>query len=240
MTPKIGERNMEEQEPSKIDREDIYARYFEVCHLPLPHRDRVWQAVARHLERHYIPQNASVLELGAGYCPFINQVRSTEKYAVDQSDIVKKHAATGVRTFVQSCTNLSNLPSAHFDVVFASNLLEHLTLAESAETLRQARNRLKSGGRLILLQPNFAYAYRQYFDDVSHKQIFTHVSLSDFVKINGFSIHAIKPKFLPLSMRGGRVPTQPWMVTFYLNSPFKPFAGQMLLVAERQSSNVEQ
>jgi SAM-dependent methyltransferase len=214
-------------------RSDLYAKYFEMCHRPLENRDRVWKAVVSYLQNRYIPPEAAVLELGAGYCVFINQVRAKEKFALDQCDIIKTHAASDVRTFVQSCTDLSNLPTAKFDVVFASNLLEHLTLPEAGATLDQARNALKPGGRLILLQPNFAYAYRQYFDDVSHLQIFTHVSLVDFLKLHDFSVQDVKAKFLPFSMRGNRIPTLPWLVTLYLHSPIKPFAGQMLVIGRK-------
>ncbi len=37
-------------------------------------------------------------------------------------------------------------------------------------------------------------------------------------------------RFLPFSMRS-RVPKWPWLVRLYLRLPFKPMAGQMLLVA---------
>jgi len=213
--------------------EDLYEKYFERCHQSLQHRDRVWKAVTRYLERRFIPKDAAILELGAGYCPFINQVSAKEKYALDQNPIVERHAVSGVRTFVQSCTDLSNLPVEHFDVIFASNLLEHLKLSEASITLTQARKLLKPGGLLILLQPNFAYAYRQYFDDVTHVQIFTHIGLTDFLKLHDFSIRQVMPKFLPFSMRRTRMPTLSWLVTMYLYSPVKPFAGQMLVVGQR-------
>jgi len=212
---------------------DLYAKYFEKCHEPLENRDRVWKAVTRYLQRRYIPRDAAVLELGAGYCPFINQVHARDKYALDRDHTVTQYAISTVRTFVQSCTDLSNLPAGYFDLVFASNLLEHLTLSEAGATLDQARSVLKPGGHIVLLQPNFTYAYRQYFDDVTHMQIFTHVSLADFLKLHGFSIHEVMAKFLPFSMRGTRIPTFPWLVALYLRSPIKPFAGQMLVVGRR-------
>lgn len=219
--------------PPTAAEEDLYAKYFDVCCLPLRCRDRVWGAVTRYLERRYIHSDAVVLELGAGYCSFINQLRSKQKYALDRSEVVRRYAASEVHTLVQSCTDLSNLPAEHFDVVFASNLLEHLTLIEAGSTLDHARRVLRPGGRLILLQPNFAYAYRQYFDDLSHKQIFTHISLANFVEIHGFTVFESRPRFLPFSMRGTRLPTLAWLVTAYLHSPIKPFAGQMLMVAQR-------
>jgi SAM-dependent methyltransferase len=218
--------------PADAD-QDLYAKYFEVCHRPLEGRDRVWRAVTAYLERRYIPADAVVLELGAGYCPFINQIHSRHRYALDRSPAVREHAAADVTTLVQTCTDLSNLPAEYFDVVFASNLLEHLTLTDSGATLDHVLRVLRPGGHLILLQPNFAYAYKQYFDDVTHKQIFTHVSLANFLEMHGFTICESRPKFLPFSMRGTRMPTFSWLVTAYLLSPIKPFAGQMLMVARR-------
>jgi SAM-dependent methyltransferase len=212
---------------------DLYTKYFERCHLPIAGRARIWKAIVGYLERRYIPSESAVLELGAGYCDFINQIHAKERYALDQSEIIKVHAAPGVRTLVQSCTDLSNLPAEHFDVVFASNLFEHLVLSVAGETLDEIRKVLKPGGLIILMQPNFAYAYRNYFDDVSHVQIFTHVSLADLLKLHDFSIKDVRAKFLPLSIRGTRLPTLPWLVTVYLHSPIKPFAGQMLLVGQR-------
>jgi hypothetical protein len=43
----------------------------------------------------------------------------------------------------------------------------------------------------------------------------------------------VKPKFLPYSMRDSRLPIAPWLVRAYLHSPWKPMAGQMLVVARR-------
>ncbi len=216
-----------------MDEATLYKKYCEVCHLPLAGRNAVWQALARYLERRYLPPDAAVLDLGAGYCPFINHIHARERYALDRTDIVTRAAAPGVRALVQSCTDLSNLPREHFDAVFASNLLEHLTLSDAGTTLDQVRAILKPRGRLLLLQPNFAYAYRQYFDDITHKQIFTHVGLADFLKLHDFTIFDVQARFLPYSMRNTRLPTFPWLVTLYLHSPVKPLAGQMLVVAEK-------
>lgn len=216
-----------------MDETTLYKKYCELCHVPLQGRNVVWEALARYLERRYIPRDSAVLDLGAGYCAFINQVRAREKYAVDRNQVVLEHAAPGVRALVQNCTDLSQLPREHFDIVFASNLLEHLTLAEAGITLDQARGVLKPGGRLLLLQPNFAYAFRQYFDDITHKQIFTHIGLADFLKLHDFRIFDIQPRFLPYSMRNTRLPSSGWLVTLYLHSPFKPLAGQMLVVGEK-------
>ena len=53
-------------------------------------------------------QNGAVLELGGGYCHFINNIRAAEKHVVDLYPGVTEHAAHGVVAHVQSCSDLSN------------------------------------------------------------------------------------------------------------------------------------
>ncbi len=132
---------------------------------------------------------------------------------------------------MQSCSRLDNFEEDYFDVVFASNLLEHLTQEDMEGTLEGAKRILRPRGRFIVLQPNFRYAYKQYFDDYTHLQIFTHVGLCDLLKAHGFSILEVRPKFLPFSVKSN-FPVIPLLIRLYLNFPAKPFAGQMLVVAE--------
>ena len=59
------------------------AGYHDV-HLPEdPARAVVWRVIAEYLER-WVPPEAHVLEVGAGYCSWINAVRAARKVAVDQ------------------------------------------------------------------------------------------------------------------------------------------------------------
>ncbi len=208
-----------------------YKKYFEISHKELGARNKVWKVLCRYLQK-FVPENGTVLDLGAGYCGFINNIGAREKFALDRSDIIRRYAGKDVTALVQSCADLNNFSDNYFDAVFASNLIEHLRREETEQTLEHVRRILKPGGRLILLQPNFAYAYRNYFDDFTHQQIFTHVSIGDLLEVMGFFIERVFPKFLPFSMRS-RLPTHPLLVSLYLLSPIKPLAGQMLVVAKK-------
>jgi hypothetical protein len=53
------------------------------------------------------------------------------------------------------------------------------------------------------------------------------------LRSRGFLIDEVRARFLPYSMRGSRLPIQRWLVRAYLQSPFKPMAGQMLVVARK-------
>jgi ubiquinone/menaquinone biosynthesis C-methylase UbiE len=99
-------------------------------------------------------------------------------------------------------------------------------------TLTEIKRVLKTNGKLIIIQPNFKYCAREYFDDYTHLQIFTHIGVTDLLIGLGFSIVDVKPRFLPFSMKSN-LPKYTWLVRLYLLSPFKPFAGQMLVVAKR-------
>jgi len=209
----------------------LYERYYEVTYQDLDQREGVWRALAAYLQR-YVPRDAAVLDLGAGYCGFINHIRARERHALDHSNEVVRCAGPGVRTHVGDVSDLSAFATGSIDVVFASNLLEHLDDDPLAATLAEVSRVLRDGGRFVVMQPNFALAWRNYFDDFTHRRVFTHISLRDVLRTQGFEVKVIKKRFTPYSMRS-RIPTHPWLVALYLRSPVKPFAGQMLLVGEK-------
>ena len=205
---------------------------YHAAHLPPdPARPVVWKAIAAHLSS-WIPPNAQVLEIGAGYCDWINNVAGGRRVAVDVWPEVAKHAAAGVQAVVADVSrDLPTLGTKAFDVVLASNVLEHFAPDDVAKIVGDVATVLKPGGRLVVIQPNFRLAWRRYFDDYTHRSVFTDVSLPALLRANGFEIEHVGPRFLPYSMRHAAVPIRPWLVSAYLQSPIKPFAGQMLVIA---------
>jgi len=196
-----------------------------------PRRTLVWKCICEWLQPE-VPKNGTVVEFGAGYCDFINNISAARKIAVDLSSTVVNSASANVEARMSSCTDCSFLPEAIADTIFASNLLEHLTLSQCEKTLCEARRILKPNGKLIVVQPNFRYCHREYFDDYTHVTVFTHTSLADLVRSMGFHVTRLEPRFVPFSMKG-RMPITPWLIRLYLRSPIRPMAGQMLLIARK-------
>lgn len=193
----------------------------------------VWKVVARHLAGR-VPSSAEVLEIGAGYCDWINNVRAARRVAVDLWPELPTCVAAGVRSIVLDVAkDLRSLGESSFDVVLASNLLEHFSPDVAASIVADVAVVLRGGGRFIVIQPNFRHAWRRYFDDYTHRSIFTDVSLPALLRSKGFDIEEVRPRFLPYSMRGAHVPITPWLVNAYLRSPIKPMAGQMLVIAKK-------
>lgn len=207
--------------------------YHDVHLTEHPARQGVWRVITDYLAP-WIPANADVLEIGAGHCHWINAVRASTRLAVDLWPEVGRFAAAGVETRVMDAArDLRSLPAGHFDVVLASNVLEHFEPDVANRIAADVAALLKPGGRFLIIQPNYRYAYRNYFDDYTHRAVFTHVSLANMLRSHGFSIAVSKPRFLPYSMRNVRGSVPAWLVRAYLHSPVKPGAGQMLIVATR-------
>jgi ubiquinone/menaquinone biosynthesis C-methylase UbiE len=205
------------------------AGYFETRLSFDPNRVKVWKHICAYLAR-WITPDAAVLELGAGWCDLANNVTAARVVAMDLDPIVTRTAAPHVTPIVGDCTDLSQFDTATFDVVFASNLLEHLHRPVTNQMLTEVRRVLRPGGRLILMQPNFRLNPGRYFDDFTHVSIFTDQSLPDYLVSEGFAIQTTLARFLPLTMKS-RGSHLTFLIPWYLRSPIKPLAGQMLIVA---------
>lgn len=206
--------------------------YYQSRYTPSPDRSVVWPEVVRYLQP-WLAGATTVLDLGAGYCDFVNNVSASRRLAVDYSSESAVHAAQGVEHIVSSADDLSQVASASVDVVFSSNLLEHLTEEQLDKTMNEVQRTLRPGGLFISMQPNYRLAYRTYFDDPTHRKVFSDVALRNFLLSHHFRIVREWPKFLPFSLasRPRLLPLSPLVVRAYLHSPWKPFAGQMLFIA---------
>jgi SAM-dependent methyltransferase len=209
----------------------VYATgYFETRLAKDANREKVWRHLCEYLARWIRPTDA-VLELGAGWCDFSNHVSAGRVVAMDLDSTVERAAASHVQAVVGDSTDLGRFDDASFDVVFASNLLEHLERPQSDLLLAGAHRVLRNGGRLVLMQPNFRLNPGRYFDDFTHVAIFTDQSLQDYLVAQGWRIVDVKARFLPLTLKS-RGSHLTFLVPWYLRSPIKPLAGQMLVVAE--------
>ncbi|MDQ2756403.1 MAG: class I SAM-dependent methyltransferase [Actinomycetota bacterium] len=202
--------------------------YFDTRLALDPRRATVWAHLVTYLAR-WVAPSSEVLELGAGWCDFANAVQARRVVALDLDPVVLRAAGPEVEAHVGDCADLAPFADASFDVVFASNLLEHLDRETTGRVLGEARRVLRPDGRLILLQPNFRLAPGRYFDDFTHVSIWTDQSLSDYLVVSGWRLEEVRPRFLPLTLKS-RGAGLTFLVPWYLRSPVKPFAGQMLLV----------
>lgn len=193
-------------------------------------RSTVWRALWRSYFRHRIAADDCVLDLGCGYGEFINNVTARRRIGLDAWDGIRRHLDPSVEAIVGSVTDLGGVADRSVDFAFASNLFEHVSQSDFAKVLAALKSRLSAKGTLTILQPNYRYAYREYFDDYTHVSVYSHVSLADFLTANGYEVLEVRPRFLPLTVKS-RLPVSAALIRLYLASPFKPLGKQMLLAA---------
>jgi len=194
----------------------------------------VWRVLVREFFGPRIPEQSTVVDVGAGPCLFINEVKAARRIAVDANPTLAQSAAPGVETVVDGDVDLPSIADGTADTVFMSNFLEHL--ASPAEVLRAlcaARRILRTGGELLVLQPNFRLCPERYFDFVDHAVIVTDRGLVEGLEATGFEVRELRVRFLPFTSKS-RLPKWPWAVGLYLKlRPLQWLLGGQTFVRAR-------
>lgn len=197
-------------------------------------RTQMWDILARSFLNRWITPNDSVLDLGAGYCEFINSVEAKNRFAIDVNPSTRIHATSGVTVITQDVSNPWDVPDSSLQVVFTSNFLEHLESKSSLlHCLREARRVLRPGGRLILLGPNIRFAYKVYWDYFDHSLPLSDRSVLEALELSGFAPAVVIPRFLPYTLRSN-FPSHPFFLRLYLAFPaFWAFFGKQFFIVAR-------
>jgi SAM-dependent methyltransferase len=199
-----------------VQTDDVYSRRFDDREART--KDETWREIVRYLAR-WIPEDAIVLDLGCDRGHFIRNVRARERWGTDMRD-VSVHLGPDVRFVRADGLRLREaLPAEHFDVVFASNYLEHLSGPDAVvEQLRVARDLLRPGGALIVLQPNVSLLGGAYWDFIDHRVALNDHSLVEAAELAGFETRRVIRRFLPYTTKGA-LPQHPLLVRAYLALP---------------------
>lgn len=210
----------------------VDSAYFQTRLAHDERRARLWHHLTQYLAS-YVPKEAFVLELGAGYCYFINKVPARRRVALDISREMLRWKGPEVEGVCMDALDyLRSGEAEQFDFILASNFFEHFEWPQLDEMIRGIMKILRPGGRLAVIQPNFRLAPHRYFDDYTHRAIFTDVALNDWLQSAGLTIIKSIPRFLPLTVKS-RLGGLTFLIPLYLRLPFRPLAGQMFTLAEK-------
>jgi SAM-dependent methyltransferase len=228
----VATPNVEDVPALALDR--LYAERF-------PEEERaakaeLWRVLYDAFFAAYVPADATVVDLGAGYCDLINAVRARRRIAVDLNPDTPGFAAPGVEVMPLSIERIAErLPASSVDVAFASNVLEHLPGSDALlAVLGGVRRVLRPGGRLIIVQPNVRVLGGAFWDFFDHTLPLSEKGMSEALLLAGFRIAECRARFLPSTTKS-RLPQSALLVRAYLR--WRPaqwlFGTQMLVVAER-------
>ena len=218
-------------ENQRLDK--IYRRRFN--EYECEQKNKIWKVLCPNFFQRFIPVDAVVLDVGAGYCEFINNIRCFKKIAVDLNEDTPSFASPDVEVVSSLSTDLSFLESDSIDRVFMSNFLEHLrTKQEVLQTFEEIFRVLKVGGKVITLHPNIRYLYMDYWDYFDHHVPLTDKSIAEGLEVVGFRVEISIGRFLPFTTKS-KIPKHPILVKLYLMFPliWRFMGKQTLVIAEK-------
>lgn len=195
-------------------------------------RRLMWQAIYNLTLKRFVPQNAVVMDIGAGKCELLNVINCKTKFAVDLNPDVKKYAEKQTHVLYMSALDIPSKLNQTIDVIILSHFLEHLNSKDEViAVLQKANQLLKVGGKVIILQPNIDLVKEAYWDFIDHKVALNTKSLLELLELTGFKVDKLIERFLPYTTKGG-LPISKFIIYLYFMIPevLRPFAGQSLLV----------
>jgi SAM-dependent methyltransferase len=219
-----------------MDRENIKKLYTErFSGDEIVTKNRIWSVLCRAFFSRFIRDDHVIVDIGAGYCEFLNNIRASGKLAIDINPDTPKFAGPDVRVISDDCRNIVSIEDGTIDVVFSSNFLEHLNDKNDVlQTLQEAFRILKKGGLVILMGPNIRHLYAEYWDFFDHRVPLSDRSLCEILSTIGFSLKKVYGKFLPYTTKT-RAPKFPLLIRLYLAVPlfYRIFGKQFLIVGQK-------
>ena len=220
-------------EPAKDFIKNLYKTRFSEAEVQS--KNKIWKLLCDEFLSKYIKNDDTVMDLGAGYCEFINNIKCGKKIALDLNPDTASYKNNDVELILNDCKNMVDIENDSIDVIFNSAFFEHLASKQDLlETLLETYRVLKPGGRLITLMPNIYYLYKEYWDFFDHTLPVSHKSLKEGLEAIGFKIDVLYPRFVPYTTKS-KHPRFLFLIKMYLKMPFlyRIFGKQLFIVAKK-------
>lgn len=198
-------------------------------------RDRIWHVLVHEVFQPLIKPDATVVDLGCGFGEFLRHVTCARRIGVDVNTLAAARlAADGVEFHQSPIDRLAFLPTGSVDLVFSSNVLEHLPDKCVVDAvLLEARRILRPGGEIVLMGPNVRLVPGAYWDYWDHHVALSDRSLAEALRIAQFTVIEQVAAFMPYTTKSA-LPKAAWMVRLYLRNRWLwPLLGRQFLLRAR-------
>lgn len=210
--------------------DQIYQRRFSKVN----ERKILWAVLVDKFFQKYIGKNDIVLDVPCGYGEFINAIVCKKKLALDINPDSKKYLNKNVN-FIKATSTKIPLPNNSVDKIFVSNFFEHITHEDIQKTILEFKRILKKHGKVMILQPNIRFAYKNYWMFFDHITPIDDRALEEIFVIKGFRLTKRILRFVPFTSQG-RLPMSKNLVKLYISLPiiWRVLGRQTFLVFENQ------
>lgn len=159
-------------------------------------RDMVFR-LAQDLQ---LPRNAAILEIGCSGGPLLQRLRSSGYTDLTGIDVSEAGIAVAQQRGIPNvwCMDGTHLtfPDASFDLVVASDVLEHIE--DEAQALREWVRVLRPGGRLLVFVPAFQFLWGKHDEVNQHFRRYTATSLTS--RIQDAGLHVLRRSYWNVSL----------------------------------------
>lgn len=212
----------------------LYSRRF--SERELAKKRAIWRGLAPFFAKRFPEGTRSILEIGAGEGEFLDHATAERRLAIDLNPAVERLRTRGIQAVRGDATRLyEHFDNDSIDVVFCSNMLEHLYDRDQVHLIiREVRHVLRPGGRFLVLQPNFRFVGPAYFDFIDHRIELTADSVVEALEVGELSVLECIPRFLPYTTKS-HLSRLWWLVPFYVRLPlaWRFFGAQAFIVAQK-------
>jgi len=214
-----------------MDIKEVYKRRFST---DIEFRNAMWSILCRDYFQKWVSKDSKILEVAAGYCEFINHIQAGKKFALDVNPDVKEFADPDVEVIIGTSEKINTIKNNSIDVVFVSNFFEHISKPSIDATLKEIYRILIPNGKLIILQPNIRFCYKDYWMFFDHITPIDDRALVEILEITKFKMIKVLPQFLPYSTKSA-LPKSLLLIKLYLLMPliWRIFGKQALIICEK-------
>jgi len=148
-------------------------------------------------------RNINICDIGCGsgfFLYYLKQKNYKNICGVDiSSEQIKQCKSKGLQdVYLEDGIDFLKKNKEKFDLIFCSNLLEHLSTEKLYLLLAQFYRSLKKNGQAFIAVPNATSLFSPFilYIDITHERLFTPISLKQALSIAGFNkikIYALKP-----------------------------------------------